>query len=305
MVYNITFQQIEAFLAIAKHLNMTKAGEATSISQSSLSKTLKKFEESVGMQLFTRSKLGMTLSSAGKELYAALEAQYNAMDRGIWLVQNNMTSQTKALRIIEPSSYNYAEEFDRLKSIVRRYAEKYPDVELHELQCDFKDMRQALEFGGTDLVFTQEFAITDIQNVSHKRVSEVDMYLAMSGNHPLAALEEVDLSALDSEVLLTSRTTGSEQTDIESLMSVCRWLGFTPKTIRCLPNFQTFLHAVQQGIGMGICGRFKNIGLENDIKYFPVELRNLHVVVAWQTAELTCEAQNFIDMLPEYEGHNQ
>ncbi|NLA85708.1 MAG: LysR family transcriptional regulator [Clostridiales bacterium] len=299
-MYNITFQQIEAFLAIAKHLNMTKAGKATSISQSALSKILKKFEESVGMQLFTRSNLGMALTNAGKELYAVLEPQYRALDRGIWLVQNNMTPQAKVLRIAEPSSYNYAEEFDQLKDIVSRYTSKYPDVEIQELQYDFSDMRQALEYGVADLVFSQEFGIMNTQNTTLRRVTEIDMYIAMSGEHPLAESDELDMTALDGEVFLTTRNTGNVQTDIEGLENVCIWLGFTPKTVICLPNFQTFLHAIKQGNGMGICGRFKNIGLDSDIKYFPVsQLRGLYVVVGWKTGMLKTEAKSFIKMLPD------
>ncbi len=299
-MYNITFQQIEAFIALAKHLNMTKAGEATSISQSALSKILKRFEEAVGMQLFIRSNLGMALTSAGKELYAVLEPQYNALDRGILLLQNKMISKTKALCIAEPSSYNYAEEFKQLKHIVRQYTDKYPDVELQELQYGFQEIRQILEYGGADLVFTQDFVIKNIQNISYRHVSEIEMYLAMSGQHPLAASDELDIRMLGSEVFLTTRTTDSEQLDIESLEDVCQWLGFMPKRIKSLPNFQTYLNAIKQGNGMGICGRFKNIGLDGDIKYIPLaQLQNIYVVVAWKTGALSREANNFIHMLPD------
>jgi DNA-binding transcriptional LysR family regulator len=242
-VFNISFQLIEAFLAVAKHLNLTKAGEATSISQSALSKILKRFEKAVGMQLFIRTSTGVALTSEGEELYAVLEPQYAALEKAIWFAQNNVTPEKPNLRILEPSSYDYAEEFDGLKDIVRQYAHLYPDVELREYQCDFKELRQALEYGGADLVFTQDFGIYSMQNISIRRVSEISMYVAMSGKHSLAQSDGLDISALENEVFLTTRTTDTLQTDIKNFMEVCQFIGFTPKSIRCLPNFESFLYA--------------------------------------------------------------
>ena len=51
-MYNITFQQMEAFLTAAKYLNLSKAADAMFVSQSALSKTLQRFEEGVELQLF-------------------------------------------------------------------------------------------------------------------------------------------------------------------------------------------------------------------------------------------------------------
>jgi DNA-binding transcriptional LysR family regulator len=86
-VFNITFQQIETFLTVAKCLNLSKAGETLYASQPSLSKTLKRFEEGVGMRLFKSSNQGMALTSDGEYLYSVLEPLYKTIDKSIQFAQ--------------------------------------------------------------------------------------------------------------------------------------------------------------------------------------------------------------------------
>lgn len=297
-LYNITFQQIEAFLTIAKYLNLSKAGEVLYSSQPSLSRTLKRFEEGVGMRLFTRSNQGMTLTEDGESLYAALEPLYNAIDKGIQAVKSKSTSPVKMLRIIEPASYDFAEDFIPIKELIKKYESMYPDVVLDEHLCDFSELRQALEFGNADLVISEDFVVRELDNVTLYRLVPTTLYLAISGKHPLAQSDTLEFSKLCDETIFTIRTMSDEQLDIETQLNACRHVGFTPKKVEFKPNFQTLIHAVSHGKGISMCTRFLNL-LSHDIKYYPVNLPiNPVISVAWRTDRLSREAKNFIDMLP-------
>jgi DNA-binding transcriptional LysR family regulator len=298
-VYNITFQQIEAFLAIARYLNLSKAGEVLFTSQPSLSRTLKRFEEGVGMRLFSRSNHGMALTSEGETLYAMLEPLYKTMDKNIQHVQNSSMSPLKVLQIVEPSSYDFAEAFYPIKMIVREYERQYPDVVLNEHLCDFKELRHTLEFGNADIVITEDFGVRDIPNISLKRLIKFGMYIAISGRHPLAQSDTLDISELRKEIVFTVPTMDDDQQDIETQLFACRQIGFTPKKVEFMPNFQTSVHAVNLGKGICICAKLRNLGLDDDIKYYPVQLPvPPYIAVAWRTGRLSREAKNFIDMLP-------
>jgi DNA-binding transcriptional LysR family regulator len=298
-LYNITFQQIETFLTIAKYLNLSKAGEVLYSSQPSLSRTLKRFEEGVGMRLFTRSNQGMALTGEGESLYAALEPLYLAMDKGIQTVKNNSTSPIKVLRVIEPKAYDFAEDFLPIKEIVREFEDRYPNVVLDEHLCDFSDMRQALEFGNADIAITEDFVVRDLENISLRRMTKIGMYIAISGKHPLAQSDKLDFSRLGNETIFTIRTMSDEHLDIETQLNACRYVGFTPKKVEFKQNFQTIVHAISQGKGISMCAKFINLGTSHDIKYYPVELPVSAVIsIAWRTGKLSREAKNFIDMLP-------
>jgi DNA-binding transcriptional LysR family regulator len=297
-MYNITFQQIEAFLIAANYLNLSKAAESLLITQSALSKTLQRFEEGVHLQLFTRSNQGLTLTNEGKYLYSTMTKLYDNLNKTILTAQNISTAHAKTLRIVAPSSFDAAADFDRIKGLVRLYQNEYPDVLLIETLCDFNELRQTLEYGDCDLAFTQDFSVIDIPGLSFKRISKFGMYLSMSVHHPIAALDEPDYAALGSELFYTVPIPDSS--DINDIRARCRRLGFTPKGLEYVPNFQTLLRNIRQGKGMALCGRFNYIG-HDDIKYFPLpESENqFYVVVAWQTGRLSQEADNFINMLPD------
>jgi DNA-binding transcriptional LysR family regulator len=298
-MYNITFQQIETFLTVAKSLNLSKAAALLSFSQPALSKMLKKFEESVGMKLFTSSNQGMRLTVDGEYLLSVLEPQYRSLDHSIYHAQLNSQTPAKVLHIVEPSLYDNAYDFDMLKDIVSRYESKYPDVLVRERLCDFAELRKALDFGEADFVFTEDFAIRDLQNISIRRVKAIDMFLAISNKHPLAQSDALDFSALSGETFFTI-TTLSEQVDTEAQLFACSQLGFTPKKIEILPNFQTLMHMINLGKGVSLSAKLKIVIPEDCIRYYPIKLATTpSVAIAWRDGKLNRHVKNFIDMLPE------
>ncbi|WP_447917862.1 LysR family transcriptional regulator [Achromobacter aegrifaciens] len=66
---NISFRQIELFLALAKALSFSAAAQSCHISQPALSITIKKLEESIGAPLFNRHTRRVTLTAVGVEFY--------------------------------------------------------------------------------------------------------------------------------------------------------------------------------------------------------------------------------------------
>lgn len=298
-MFNITFQQIETFLTVSKYLSLSKAGEVLFTSQPALSRTLRRFEEGIGMKLFIRSNQGMALTSDGARLYSALEPLYKAIAKSIQHVRYTATTPLKVLRIVEPSTYDYMQDFDDLKEIIQNYESKYPDVKVHEVLCDFMELRQALEFGNADIAITEDFGVRGIAGISQRLMSTFDMYVAVSGKHPLAQSDVLDFRTLGNETLYTIPTMANEHEDIDMQISVCNQLGFTPKRIEFLPNFQSIIHTIELGKGICICTKLNKLSLESNIKYYPINMDNKpHVSVAWRTGRLSREARNFIDMLP-------
>jgi DNA-binding transcriptional LysR family regulator len=296
-MYNITFQQMEAFLTAAKYLNLSKAADAMFISQSALSRTLQRFEEGVELQLFTRSNQGLVLTDEGKYLYSNLETLYYNMNKTIKTARS-ISSRTKTLRIVAPASFDAAADFDKLKEIVTKFQSRYPDVFVNVTLFDFRELRLTLEFGDTDLVFTQDFTIADMQEISFRRISRFERFIAIGARHPLASGDTLDYAALGSEIFYTVPIP-KELTNLNDTLEKCRRMGFMPKGLEFVPNFLTMLYNIRQGKGVGITGRFNYLGFD-DIKYYPLpEPEDHYVIVAWRPDRLTSEARNFINLLSE------
>ncbi|MDR2487339.1 MAG: LysR family transcriptional regulator [Clostridiales Family XIII bacterium] len=302
-MYNITFQQIETFLNVARHLNLSRAAEEMFISQPALSKTLQRFEEGVGMRLFYRSNQGVRLTPEGEYLFSTLEPLYTNIDKAICTASNISASPPRTLRIIEPSTYDAVEDFDEVKGFVRQFEELYPDVVIVESLGDFPELRRTLEFGEADLAIAQDFALPSMEGVSYKLVSDFRLYLAMSEDHPLAVYDTLDkdgmASALADEVFYRVPVLG-EDDDRRITMERCHSIGFTPKRIEFVPNFETLLHKLRTKKGLSLCGKFVYAGRGPLIKYIPTAAYGMEskVVVAWRTNHCPLEARNLVDLIP-------
>jgi len=296
-MYSITFQQMEAFLTAAKYLNLSKAADAMFISQSALSKTLQRFEEGVELQLFTRSNQGLALTDAGKYLYSNLDTLYYNMNKTIKTARN-LSAQAKTLRVVAAASFDSASDFDKLKEIVAKYRIKYPHVNLNVTLFDFRELRQSLEFGDADLVFTQDFSIADLQDIAYKRISKFERFIAISAHHPLAGGDTLDFKALSNEIFYAVPIP-KELVNLNDIFEKCQRMGFTPKGLEFAPNFMTLLYNIRQGKGVGLIGRFNYLGFE-DIKYYQLPYpEDLYVVVAWRPDRISAEARRFINMISE------
>lgn len=69
-----TLRQLEVFLAVAQHENVTMASESLSLSQSATSTALKEFEQRFSIQLFDRLGKRLKLSEFGRALRPRAEA---------------------------------------------------------------------------------------------------------------------------------------------------------------------------------------------------------------------------------------
>ncbi|MDR2486533.1 MAG: LysR family transcriptional regulator [Clostridiales Family XIII bacterium] len=297
-MYSITFQQIEAFLTIAKHMNLSKAADALYISQPAISKTLQRFEEGVGMRLFLRSNQGVFLTPEGEQLRAKLEPLYHRLNQAIDEVRADSDAPPKTLRIVEPTIYDLSENYIEAKGLIRHFEELHPEIQVVESLCDFREMRQSLEFAKTDVAILQDFVLDEMENIHYKRISEFRMFVAMSVEHPLAKSATLPIDALSGEVFYRVPYLNEERSR-EIYAEECREIGFMPKRFEFVENVQTLMHVFREKRGIGIVGRFTHFG-EDDIRYYPIpELsRPKYIVAAWRSDRLTPEAKLFVRLLP-------
>jgi DNA-binding transcriptional LysR family regulator len=298
-MYNITFQQIEVFLNVARYQNISKAACAMYITQPALSKTLQRFEEGIDLKLFHRNNQGVELTPEGKYLYSSLEPLYANIDKTISTAKSVSRKPPKTLRIVEPSTYDAAEDFEEAKRYVRLFEEKYPDVILVESLGDFQDLRRSLAYGETHLTITQEFALAKMRDISYKRVSPFRLYLAMSCDHSLAACDEIVPEALSKETFY--KVAVLDETEDRLLMTkIGRPYGFEPGRIEFVPNFATLFHKIKTKKGVSICGKFTYADKANEVKYIPLEKAEYggNVIIAWRKGLLSREAEDLAALIP-------
>lgn len=70
------------FFTVAKNLNITTAAKELYISQPAVSKSISKLEDNLGIQLFTRSSKGVSLTYEGELLYQKLSTAFYSIEQG-------------------------------------------------------------------------------------------------------------------------------------------------------------------------------------------------------------------------------
>lgn len=144
----------------------------------------------------------MTLTKEGEFLYNKLSSSYDSMCKNIEYARTMQSKPNKTIRIGYPSTYDCSEDYDKLKQLINEYAAQNPEIELNEMLYDFLELKNALTYGNVDIVFTHDFILREMPNISIKNVCRARMCLAMSVKHPLASmgsLKDISISDLENE----------------------------------------------------------------------------------------------------------
>lgn len=145
---NIDFELYRIFYAVAKNQNITKASEELHISQPAISKSIKKLEEQLGGQLFTRTKRGVILTEEGKEFYEyikqAIEYITNAENKFTDLIN----LEAGCIKI--GSNSTLTKEF--LLPYIEKFNKLYPKIDIQIVTSLTTDLIVKLRNGLIDMV---------------------------------------------------------------------------------------------------------------------------------------------------------
>jgi len=274
----ITLLQIEYFIAVARHLNFTEAAKSLYVSQPSLSKQIAILEDEIGIQLFFRTKRDVRLTAAGmvllKEMGGVIEQIENAIEKSKKPdLGENSTLTIGCLDAMDMRTF--------LPTIIKKFKEKYPNVNLILERHSFKVLREKLINKTLDVIFTLSFELDDSLGILSDVVHKGNGYIVIDKSNPLANRNDLTLSDIkDENFVIISRDESPKGFD--SIISLCRKNGFTPKIVKQLPNIESLLLCVESGIGIALLD--SNIRMHNsdNIKGFKIEDNFIEVIMAWK-----------------------
>ena len=106
------FNDVLAFLAVAKERSFTKAAAKLGVSQSALSHTIRGLEERLGLRLLTRTTRSVATTEAGERLIQTVGPHFDGIEAGLAAVtasagnrlaasasHRSNTRQTRSLRL--------------------------------------------------------------------------------------------------------------------------------------------------------------------------------------------------------------
>ncbi|NMF04703.1 LysR family transcriptional regulator [Clostridium beijerinckii] len=143
----MNFLNLEYFLTAAEELNFTKAAKKLFISQQSLSSHISKLENDLGVELFNRT-VPLTLTPAGKSLVKNAVRILDLKEQSVKELADIKDFKRGDLFI--GASHTRGRAF--LPEILPYYNEKFPNINLHLLEGNSRELDAALLKGDVDLI---------------------------------------------------------------------------------------------------------------------------------------------------------
>lgn len=178
------------FVTIADCRSFTLAAKKCFISQTAISQQIAALEKAFGVQLFSRSYTGVSLTEAGKRLLPYAQATLSAYQAMMDAMQSQ-EGQTSALTV----AYTGPLEQQLLQRAIPSFCAHHADVSIHFRQYSMSRLNDALRQGACDIALTipGEIRQTGCRSVT---VMQTPTLVAVSAASPLAEKPMLSLAKL-------------------------------------------------------------------------------------------------------------
>lgn len=285
----VTLQQLKYFQELAKTCHMTRTAERLHITQTTLSNTIKNLENQLGLPLFDRVGRTLRLNETG-ELYLryvteALMALENAQT-----VIDDRRENNQSVSIATSSSNLWA-------TLIHGFCSRYPSYNIRQTEGDTIQFREMLLNQKIDFVITgvNDFSLSGLE---HRVFREEQLYLSVTGHHPLAGRPGIFLAEAKEESFINLPEKAPFRSFCDSLFQKA---GFPCRaTLECEYTLRGKL--VTAGFGVAITthtARMQNI-LGDNLAYIPIldDFARRPVAIIWNPKHyLSRAALDFRDYL--------
>ncbi|MGC4018548.1 MAG: LysR substrate-binding domain-containing protein [Muricomes sp.] len=231
--------QLKYFQVVARLGNVTHAAKELHVAQPSVSKTIARLEESLGVPLFDRSGKRIHLNQFGELFLRRVERCFNELNDG--------KRELQELAGLERGTVTVGASTSRLlPSLFKEYLTLNPDVKfrIRHITKHQEIQKQLLE-GEIDLSIF--FLPSTSPEIHCEPLTVEEIFLAVPPTHPLADRKSISLSevAEESFVGVTTDTELREITD-----DFCRQAGFTPNIAFEIESLDIIARLVNEGLGI-------------------------------------------------------
>jgi len=303
MQSNISLQQIEIFLTVAKYRNISKAARSLYISQPAVSKWLKDMESEIGKELFIRDNRGVSLSEYGETLYAELDSVYHRfrimLDR---IVTGGAERDENALMV---GCLHEPHTIKAMLAFLDHFSRACPDIPAPNELYNFQELRDKLFLGELDLAFTMSWDVEDIPGLETIELREIEQYFIvpacwLADGRPDGADDILsdEYSVMDGRLLLAET-----QSSAEAAQKACLAHGFAPSGVKYAGQFLLIISIIARGGGFTVWGRQLPEPFSDRIRLIPFKesagLDTVHVVAVTRKEDASRPVARAVEILAD------
>ncbi|MEC0225748.1 LysR family transcriptional regulator [Paenibacillus alba] len=282
--------QLQYFLAVARLEHVTEAARSLHVTQSSLSKTIQRLEEDLGVPLFDRTGRKLRLNAFGSRFLHRAERALFELEQGKQELSDLSSPEHGTIELAVTNA-------STLPNILREFQKKHPQIQFHVQMLTTQEMVTLLHRGEVDYCLSSPPLHGD--DIECQTVFIDPILVAVPLGHQLADRSSVSLTELKDE-----RFVGVKRgyTTRDLVDSVCSSAGFVPKYVY-EGNEPTRLSAlVEAGIGIAFIPSTA-MNAREQIHYLQVEEQELVREIALlrhKSRYISRAAQEFREVVLEY-----
>ena len=206
-------RRIKTFITVATLLNFNRAADVLNCAQSTVSAQIRSLEEEFGVPLFDRLGKRVVLTEAGQVFLRYAGKMQSLRDETFAQVSGASASQG-LLTVRAPQSV--ATRY--LPEVIRRFGERFPQVNLDISTCAFHNLRQELGSGIVDVAFLLSDTFV-ARELNGEMMQTESLGLFVGAGHALAGREAVKLTDLAGETLILPKHDCSYRMGFERSLS--------------------------------------------------------------------------------------
>ncbi|PGV48503.1 LysR family transcriptional regulator [Bacillus sp. AFS037270] len=249
--------QLQYFQTVARLEHMTRAAEELQIAQPSLSKTIARLEEDLGVSLFDRKNRQLKLNHYGRLFLERVNRVFLELNEGKREIEDELErGQTQITLAVSIPKV--------LPELLSSFLKEFPEIKFQQVLESTSSMKSLLEKAEID------FCISSVEIVGSDIVWEPLMteqiYLVVPPEHPLAKREKIYLNEVKDESFI-SMNTGFGFRNLTD--EFCHEAGFVPNIAFEGDEPGVIGDLVRQGLGVAFIPEISWLG---NSKPFPNKL---------------------------------
>ncbi|MEK8196211.1 LysR family transcriptional regulator [Lysinibacillus sp. FSL M8-0134] len=212
-------RDLKAFMAVVEHGSFTKAANESFVSQPSLSKSIKKLEDTLHVELLNRSTRNVELTDAGDIVYKQGQKIMRSVHDLHILLDDLLHIKTGSIKLGIPPLIGTL----FFPKIARDFHQQYPEVHLELVERGAKMVGTLVENGEVDMGIV--VLPTDERKFSVQPFVEDQFFVFINEFHPLAQQQHIQLQDLKNETFIIF---AEEFALHDYVIKSCKNVGFTP-----------------------------------------------------------------------------
>lgn len=249
-------ERIRYFIKVVETGSLSKAAIALNMTQPPLSIAIRKLEDELGVELFSRSGKRMTLTETGHLLYKrGKELMMSSLE-----IKKELAEYDAGRHGIVTIGCSTIANITIIPEVVKRLNERGINITIRVLEGNTAFILEQLRLHKMDIGLVRN--IFDKKDFHTTALLSEPLYVALPPDHPLAENDTVELKQLEGENFLMPHTTlGYGISDF--ILEGCDAAGFSPNVIYWGTETFPMLNMVHENLGIAFAP-----ALFRNIKYF-------------------------------------